>query len=276
MARVATALLFIVGFLILSPQLALSQVPAVPDPTCAGGFLPDGTFIPKEEGGCCHGTDCCNYAAFTNLPQCACTGLDCCKYEVYKNTPLCVITPPTNPNTSLNTTPPPPLGTVPEQTPYDEESYYSGDCTAPPTECPIGGSSPELLDPDITSGSKCRGACGPDCPDTCMRMPDYQTCVPDAKGQCLYVCTYQNVIQCGVHTGCQAHDACYDRCAEEKGEKSMCYLGGFCHCGCDWDCISKYGPINCAEWMLGYGPTQSEVDYSSPPLRSGPFRLCPL
>ncbi len=257
MARFAYALLLVIGLLLLSPQLTVSQVPSVPDAECAGGFLPDGTFIPIEEGGCCH-------------------GLDCCKYAVYKNTPLCVITPPTNPTTSLNTTPPPPLNSTPEAAPYNSTSYGSEDCTAPPTNCPIGGTAPELLDPAIASGSKCRGACGPDCPDTCMKMPEYQECVPDVEGKCVYVCTYSNVLQCGIHSGCQTHDACYDTCAAEKGESRMCYLGGLCHCSCDWDCVSKYGPINCVEWMLGYGPTQGEVAYSSTPLRSGPFKSCPL
>lgn len=132
-----------------------------------------------------------------------------------------------------------------------------------------------LLDPNIASKSKCRGACGPDCPDTCIDVKDQTHCIPDSNGECFYVCTYSNVLSCGVHAGCEAHDACYDTCAQ-NGETGMGFpTFGLCHRSCDIKCISTYGLLHCYQWMNGKGPMERHVLYSSPPLRSGPFRSCP-
>jgi len=352
MAQTASFAFLFLGILTLSaPVFCISVpdpnwVPEVSDPTCVGGWDSHGTHYPKEQGGCCKGTECCQYEAFKdnpacvetnctydpldcyspcypeltetcissclaedkklrdkwldcisgntsspeapaqtcsgleccqyeeyeNSPMCSCSGLDCCQYEEYENTPLCIVTPMPDctglgccqyeeyKNTALCVVPP---------TPSEEE------CTAPPPDCPVGGptAAPELLDPDIASRSKCRGACGPDCPNTCTHVEDVTRCIPDSKGECFYVCTYSNVLRCESHEGCRTHDNCYDICAQ-NGEK----YHGLCHLGCDWGCITGFGlfgPIYCPQWMEGYGPVDKQIRYSSPPLRSKPLKSCP-
>jgi hypothetical protein len=255
MAKAIPFLFLVAGLLILSTILLNAQVPDVPEPTCVGGFTASGAYIPKEQGGCCKGLECCQYEAFKNNPGCgasasSCSGLDCCQYDEYKNTPLCVVSP----------------------TPTDDS------CTAPPPECQLGSgygaSPPMLLDPDIASKSKCRGACGPDCPRTCIDVNDQTHCISDGKGECVYVCTYSNVLSCGTHVACQTHDDCYDTCAA-NGEVGMGFPSfGLCHRSCDIGCFATYG-FSCLQWMNGNGPVDSHVLYSSPPLRSGPFRSCP-
>ena len=288
MARIAMNLLLVAALLVMS-SLIVSAISAadVPDPTCAGGWNIHGTFVPREQGGCCHGTDCCQYAAFSDNPLCGavpaptCSGTECCKYEKYKNTPLCTVSVTPAPGEESCT------GTeccqyekykntalcVVSPNASDEE-----ECDPVPPDCPIGGgpggNAPMLLDPAIASGSKCRGACGPDCPKTCTSATFKPLCIADKKGKCFYLCTYSNVLSCGTHDGCQTHDDCYDACAAE-GENRMCYLGGFCHCGCDLGCYFKYGLSNCWDWMNGKGPTQGNALYSSPPLRSEPMKSCP-
>jgi hypothetical protein len=198
----------------------------------------------------CTGKDCCRYEEYENTPDCKCSGIECCQYEEFKDTPLCIVSP----------------------TPDEDE------CAPIPPECPIGGgpgvSAPMLLDPAIASESKCRGACGPDCPKSCEEMEDKTICMPDSKGKCFYVCTYSNVLSCGAHDGCETHDDCYDACAAQ-GEDRMCYLAGLCHCACDLGCYFKYGPGSCWDWMNGNGDTQRHQLYSSPPLRSEPLKACP-
>jgi len=148
-------------------------------------------------------------------------------------------------------------------------------CSPVPPPCPaISGT--ELRNPGIASGSLCRGACGPDCPSSCTTQRDRNACVSDGEG-CFYVCSY-SIQQCGTASGCRKHDACYDSCAA-KGENSMCYLGGFCHCSCDLGCVADTGLaglVNCPLWAFGYGPTDSVITYSSPIAQSGPFQSCPL
>ncbi len=286
MAKVASVVLLAFGFLTLSVIVHAISVPAVPEPTCVGGWNIHGVYYPREQGGCCRGTECCQYPAFSDNLACvsvsptpsACSGLDCCKYEEYKNTPLCVVSSPTLSACSgldcceLEQYQDTPLCIV-SPTPSDDE------CTTPPPECPVGsrhgGSIPMLLDPAIAGGSKCRGACGPDCPDSCVDVKDQKYCMPDSKGECFYVCSYSNVRSCGLHEGCEKHDDCYDACAA-KGETRMCLPWlGLCHCSCDLDCVLEYGPGNCLQWMGGNGPTQSHELYSSPPLRSRPHKACP-
>lgn len=288
MARASSNALLAFAFLALSALLfSAIGVPDVPEPACVGGWNIRGEYVPKEQGGCCTGTDCCQYAAFKDNPLCSsvpapkheCSGLDCCQYAEYKNTPLCAISAPPAPNHSCSGL---------DCCQYDEYKNTSlcviqptpeeEGCTAAPPECPIGGwaggKAPMLLDPGIAGGSKCRGACGPDCPDTCIPVKDQVHCTPDSKGECFYTCTYYNVISCGLHDGCETHDACYDSCAAE-GENRMCLPGfGLCHCACDLGCVFKYG-FNCLDWMNGKGKMERHELYSSPPLRAGPLRSCP-
>ena len=97
--------------------------------------------------------------------------------------------------------------------------------------CPIGTSgAPALIDPGLSSGAKCRGACGMDCPDhRCEPVDDAIIVIQDPRG----ICTYKHVLECSSHAGCKAHDACYDVCTESKGETS---LSGPCHSACNSEC----------------------------------------
>ena len=140
---------------------------------------------------------------------------------------------------------------------------------------------PMVRNPPIASGSLCRGACGPDCPKTCVNIPNGVTkCIPDAKGKCFYKCTYKNVVSCGVANGCVVHDNCYDDCAA-KGEKNDCtdifawfsLRPATCHCGCDIQCVLNHG-FDCKNWMDGLGPYDYFQLYSDKPERSGPLKSC--
>lgn len=236
--------------------LVSSIIPAAPECSgiqcCAYEEYKDAPECSNATTPSCSGTQCCQYPEYKDTPLCIvspppeCSGLECCQYDAYKNTPLCLI-PPTP---------------VPD------------DCSKVPPQCPEGGFAPLPLDPGIKSESKCRGACGPDCPDTCVDQDDVSLCIADDSGKCFYLCTYSDVLQCGSHESCRVHDDCYDACVEEKGETLYCPLG-FCHCGCDWGCFWNYDLISCAQWKFGYGPTDRKILYASPPKMSGPLRACP-
>lgn len=136
--------------------------------------------------------------------------------------------------------------------------------TSPPIECPIGGSAPQLKDPQIFSGSKCRGACGPDCPPRCTKPTDYTIEVPDSTNSRYFICTYPNTIQCGSHKGCREHDDCYDTCGNNTWD--------LCHRQCDIECIKKYG-LQCNDWRQGLGQFDSFLLFSDPPKSTGPFPM---
>jgi hypothetical protein len=116
--------------------------------------------------------------------------------------------------------------------------------------CPIGtNGAPALIDPGLSSGAKCRDACGQDCPDErCdllvdsggAAMPLIVT-IENPRG----ICTYNNVLECPTHSGCQIHDDCFDKCTETLGMYSMT---DSCHMSCNKDCVSKYGLTNCVLW----------------------------
>ncbi len=143
--------------------------------------------------------------------------------------------------------------------------------------CPIGiDGAPNLIDPGIVSGSKCRGACGEDCPsDRCDPVAHIIIPVYDASGQ-QYNCVYNNVVRCLTHQGCRDHDACYDKCAE-AGETS---LYGSCHSKCNSECFDKWGYTQCGAWsdITGYvGDYWVDPDFdgyllfSDPPELKGPI-----
>lgn len=292
MAKIHLFLVLALGFLILSVPLVYTlAIPDVPDPTCAGGWNIHGEYYPREQGGCCTGTECCQYEAFKDSPACvppSCSGLDCCQYDEYKNTPLCVVSPPPSEDNCSGT----------ECCQYDEYADTplcviqptEEECAQNPPDCPTGGvfnDAPALRDTFIPGGGLCRGACGPDCPDTCVNVGTVTKCVTDSKG-CAYTCTYENTVSCGVHDACVVHDSCYDVCAA-KGETSLCidapgpwwnpltWLGmtfGPCHCACDYGCASNYG-FDCLNWMDGNGPFDYRQQYSDKPIQEGPFKSCP-
>lgn len=116
--------------------------------------------------------------------------------------------------------------------------------------CPIGtNGAPLLIDPGLSSGALCRGACGMDCPDErCDLLTDgtgaatpITIAIQNPRG----ICTYGNVLECPTHTGCQIHDDCFDVCTERYHMNSMTDT---CHMNCNLDCVHAYGLYNCVMW----------------------------
>ena len=112
--------------------------------------------------------------------------------------------------------------------------------------CPIGTSgAPELINPGLSSGALCRGACGIDCPShRCDSIDDLVVVINKGTAD-QGICTYTNVVMCNSHEGCVEHDDCYDYCTESQGETSMF---GECHGFCNNECFDTYGYTNCALW----------------------------
>ena len=147
---------------------------------------------------------------------------------------------------------------------YGQTAAFS--CGSAPSNIPVqeGQTIPELIDPQIASGSLCRGACGADCPSTCTSQPDITICGDDLSGNCHYTWTYTGVISCGSSNFCRWHDACYDRLADEERSTD---LNKFTEC--DQHCPGSIA--DCYSWMNGGGPYDSQLLFSNPPIRRGPF-----
>jgi hypothetical protein len=122
-------------------------------------------------------------------------------------------------------------------------------------------------DPGIQSRGLCRGACGTDCPQTCLQKPDIVIHVPDETGNNYYTCTYPGVVECGSHLACVKHDACFDRCVSEEHETD---LGGKCHTKCNVDIYNEYG-WSAKDWINGRGTFDHNLTYSYPAVQTGPF-----
>jgi|WetSurMetagenome_2_1015567.scaffolds.fasta_scaffold363739_1 hypothetical protein len=139
--------------------------------------------------------------------------------------------------------------------------------------CPIGtDGAPNLRDPGIASGGKCRGACGEDCPsDRCDPVAHIIIPVYDTSGL-QYNCVYNNVVSCLTHQGCRDHDACYDRAAT-AGEKS---LYGPLHLKCNQECFDTWGYFQCGAWsdLAGYvADYWIDPDFDATMLFSDPPKL---
>ncbi len=149
--------------------------------------------------------------------------------------------------------------------------------TLPPNQIPQPGVPPfpQRQNPNAASRGLCRGACGPDCPDSCVAVNPITYCHYDAASGCHAQCVYTNVISCYTHVGCRVHDDCYDQCAITAGEMDLCgcpsracLFGSICdnpcHCGCDVDCGNAFGCATCAEWALGRrsAPTDGELFFT--------------
>jgi len=147
-------------------------------------------------------------------------------------------------------------------------------CDDVPPPCPAVPPNAQPKNPGIASGSLCRGACGPDCPSSCVVQNDYHSCVTDSHG-CVYLCSYRE-IKCGSDEGCRTHDNCYDNCAESENENGLCLTGNACHCLCDIDCADTYNSSACLSWMVGGGPYDSQITYADMPTTSGPTSSCPV
>lgn len=108
--------------------------------------------------------------------------------------------------------------------------------------------SPRLKQPDGPGEAGCRGACGPDCPDTCKTVGTYtEEYVVGGTG---YEIEFPNALLCGTHEGCRIHDACYDA-AVASGER---YRFGPKHNQCNQDAVFRFGPSKTKSWMSGGGP----------------------
>ena len=114
-------------------------------------------------------------------------------------------------------------------------------------------------------GSRCRGACGPDCTSTnCENRPEWR-CMNDGEsftGESMK----WDVLRCGVHDGCKWHDDCFDNCLEVYGCGT--WRAGVCMhnllTGCDVQAVASYGASNCLSWANGYGPFSGREDFAYP------------
>lgn len=104
-------------------------------------------------------------------------------------------------------------------------------------------------------GSRCRGACGPDCtPTNCDNEPEWR-CLNDGESYTGEAMLW-DVLLCGVHEGCKWHDDCFDACLRSYG----CGTWGAGNCmhnlfnGCDVQAAAEYGALNCLNWKDGHGP----------------------
>lgn len=157
-----------------------------------------------------------------------------------------------------------------------------GSC--PPIACPFEGtrSTPHATPPDypqrrtpgLASGGLCRGACGPDCPDSCVAVAPMTYCHYDPASGCHAECRYDDVVSCFTHEGCRVHDDCYDVCAQ-GGELDLCgcpvracafgaVCANPCHCRCDTECCNTHGRRTCYDWYQGdrSAPTDGEFVYT--------------
>jgi hypothetical protein len=110
----------------------------------------------------------------------------------------------------------------------------------------------------ITSGAKCRGACGPDC-ETCKNKPLEYACEDTGDGSHV-IWVYPNYSVCPTAQGCRDHDACYDWYVA-KGEKSIWGLG---HRLCDFECLCGHGVPQCVGWIRGRGGDATAVFSDEP------------
>ena len=140
---------------------------------------------------------------------------------------------------------------------------------------PVFPRDPSQLEPTFSSGSLCRGTCGPDCM-TCSSPYDRVQCVPKTNedgttGHEIWV--YPNYQKGPTHEGCREHDACYDYCSSGASP-----LGnGLCARLCDMECMCNYPPFNCLSWIFGGPPhDDSPMVYSDRPYKASECALpCP-
>jgi hypothetical protein len=120
--------------------------------------------------------------------------------------------------------------------------------------------SPKLKWPDGPGEAGCRGACGPDCPETCKNVGTYsEEYVVGDKG---YEIEFPNVLECGTHQGCRIHDACFDT-AVANGER---YLFGPRHNQCNQDAVFRFGAAKTKSWMSGGGPYDGWWHFTDDPV----------
>ena len=123
----------------------------------------------------------------------------------------------------------------------------------------------------------CRGACGPDCPDTCEES-FYWECVDSSHFRVV------RIYDCGTHLGCREHDDCLDRCAVEipGSTEGGAFYYSECARTCHAGCVVSYGGASCGPWTQGHeaplhpfdGSTRFEYTKNAPDAEEPLFR-CP-
>ena len=109
-----------------------------------------------------------------------------------------------------------------------------------------------------SSGSLCRGACGPNCdPKACTPAVDRIECQETADGHTWY--TYPNYTDCNSAPGCRQHDHCYDWCAA-GGKQYFRPMSSVVI----W-IVHDYDVAPCIDWALGGGSTDYTMPFSDPP-----------
>ena len=114
-----------------------------------------------------------------------------------------------------------------------------------------------LRDPAITSGSTCRGACGPSC-ETCQHHPTYRYTDPKT-GE---VWEYTNFEDCNSNDGCREHDAAYDWAADAKGETGKYALLMPWHMLANLECACNNLAGNCIAWIFGAPPYDQKMYFA--------------
>jgi hypothetical protein len=120
---------------------------------------------------------------------------------------------------------------------------------------------PQRIDTGLANHALCRGACGIDCPPSCVAQDNITLCVHDLDSDCHAECTYTGVTRCPTHEGCREHDACYDACVA-GGEMDLCSCpvaacavgmecDNPCHCACDRGCCTHFDKLDCFRWSQG-------------------------
>jgi hypothetical protein len=154
---------------------------------------------------------------------------------------------------------------------------HEGDPLSPRLPEPDGVVVPlPRSNPDLASGSGCRGACGSGCPDTCEPQSDMVVYMPDPDNdESYYRISYAGVIRCGTHEGCRWHDWCFDECAKRFDETGDYAVLDDCHLRCSNTVRKRYDDWDAINWALGNGPYDGYLLFSDPPIWEGPFSGSP-
>lgn len=117
-------------------------------------------------------------------------------------------------------------------------------------------------DPEITSGSLCRGTCGPDCAPGACDNDRRDLIVCENRGDHHIWHTYKGYETCGAAQGCLDHDACYDLGADQTWWDFMGFFSGGMRRACDLDAVCTHGFQTSVQWALGGGPQPMRLRYA--------------
>lgn len=146
-----------------------------------------------------------------------------------------------------------------------------------------GGSTFDYTESDVgPKGSRCRGACGIDCPEGVTQENGETNCKVTTDRECVEGSRLQNWkhYTCGTHPACVLHDACYDECARQHpGIWSTSDYVDCMHFETETDpATGKEVPVHCdqqahdyAKSELGLDDEQARATCQSWALGRGPF-----